>query len=58
MSKSDVVSHLDPDTNTVKSKKKKRMWREIEALKDKYRLKKELQDIDILSDYELGKLDY
>jgi len=58
MSKSDVVSHLDPDTNTVKSKKKKRMWREIEALKDKYRLRKELQDIDILSDYELGKLDY
>lgn len=57
MSKSDVISHLDPDTNTVKSKKKKRMWREIEALKDKYRLRKELQDIDIFTEHELQKID-
>ncbi|MCY7296139.1 DUF3545 family protein [Alteromonas sp. a30] len=57
MSKSDVISHLDPDTNTVKSKKKKRMWREIEALKDRYRLRKELQDIDIFNEYELQKID-
>lgn len=57
MKESDVISHLDPDTNTVKAKKKKRMWREIEALKDKYRLRKELQDMDIFNDYELQKID-
>lgn len=57
MSKSDVISHLDPDTNVVKSKKKKRMWREIEALKDKYKLRKELQDIDIFNEYEMQKFD-
>jgi len=57
MKESDVISHLDPDTNTVKAKKKKRMWREIEALKDKYRLRKELQDMDIFNDYEMQKID-
>lgn len=57
MKESDVISHLDPDTNTVKAKKKKRMWREIEALKDKYRLRKELQDMDIFNEYELQKID-
>lgn len=57
MKESDVISHLDPDTNTVRAKKKKRMWREIEALKDKYRLRKELQDMDIFNDYELRKID-
>ncbi|HAD41579.1 MAG TPA: DUF3545 domain-containing protein, partial [Plesiomonas shigelloides] len=30
---------------------KKRKWREIEALKDKYRLQRELKSIDILNDY-------
>ena len=31
---------------------KKRKWREIEALKDRYRLHRELQAIDL--NYELG----
>ncbi len=31
---------------------KKRRWREIEALKDRYRLQRELQSIDL--NYELG----
>ena len=31
---------------------KKRKWREIEALKDRYRLQRELQAIDL--NYELG----
>lgn len=31
---------------------KKRRWREIEALKDRYRLQRELQAIDL--NYELG----
>ncbi len=58
MSNSEVISHLDPDTNVVKSKKKKRMWREIEALKDKYRLRKELQDMDIFNEKELKHIDF
>lgn len=35
---------------------KKRKWREIEALKDKYRLQRELKSIDILNDYSLEDL--
>ena len=31
---------------------KKRKWREIEALKDRYRLQRELQSIDL--NFELG----
>ena len=32
------------------SKGKKRKWREIEALKDKQRLRKELQELDIFEE--------
>ncbi|ARD21587.1 DUF3545 family protein [Shewanella sp. 1_MG-2023] len=35
-----------------KSSNKKRKWREIEALKDKQRLLKELQDIDTSFDFD------
>ncbi|QSX30852.1 DUF3545 family protein [Shewanella cyperi] len=35
---------------------KKRKWREIEALKDKHRLLKELQDIDSNFDYDIDSL--
>ncbi len=45
------------EENSSKSKtKNKRRWREIEALKDKYRLKRELQDIDGTMDYSLEDL--
>lgn len=33
-----------------RTKQAKRKWREIEALKDRQRLRKELQDIDMLGD--------
>ncbi|WP_440055351.1 DUF3545 family protein [Pseudoalteromonas sp. T1lg65] len=40
------------------SKGKKRKWREIEALKDKQRLRKELQELDIFADsIDLDELD-
>lgn len=58
MKESELTSHLDTDTNQVKAKRKKRLWREIEALKDKYRLRKELQDLDLMSERELQKLDF
>ncbi|MCL1036888.1 DUF3545 family protein [Shewanella corallii] len=35
---------------------KKRKWREIEALKDKRRLLKELQDIDSSLDYDIDDI--
>ncbi|MGL5287361.1 Protein of unknown function [Aeromonas sp. RU39B] len=37
---------------------KKRKWREIEALKDKHRLQKELQSIDIAYDGGHDELDF
>ncbi|WP_372869734.1 DUF3545 family protein [Shewanella sp.] len=39
-----------------KGSTKKRKWREIEALKDKHRLLKELQDIDSNFDYDVESL--
>ncbi|XOV81417.1 MAG: DUF3545 family protein [Aestuariibacter sp.] len=53
-----MMNHLDPETQPTKSKKKKRMWREIEAIKDKYKLRKELQDMDMFHDYELSNIDF
>ncbi|WP_407332211.1 DUF3545 family protein [Enterovibrio sp. 27052020O] len=34
-----------------RAKQAKRKWREIEALKDQQRLRRELQDIDMLGDF-------
>ncbi|MDO6617525.1 MULTISPECIES: DUF3545 family protein [unclassified Shewanella] len=39
-----------------KSSNKKRKWREIEALKDKQRLLKELQDIDTSFDFDFDAM--
>ncbi|GAA5216738.1 DUF3545 family protein [Corallincola platygyrae] len=39
------------------SRQKKRKWREIESIKDKFRLKKELQDIDWAHDFEMDDLE-
>ena len=36
----------------------KRKWREIESIKDKYRLRNELKDIDQSLDYDLADLDF
>ncbi|WP_406664067.1 DUF3545 family protein [Gallaecimonas sp. GXIMD1310] len=36
---------------------KKRRWREIETLKEKYRLKRELEDLDWSTDYDLDAID-
>lgn len=39
-----------PESNRKPTKAKKRKWREIEALKDKHKLRKELQELDLFSD--------
>ena len=36
-----------PKTRATRSKPVKRKWREIEAIKDRQRLKRELKDMDI-----------
>ncbi|RXJ73773.1 DUF3545 domain-containing protein [Veronia nyctiphanis] len=40
-----------------RSKQAKRKWREIEALKDRQRLRKELEDIDMLGDFSDSEFD-
>ncbi|NUY57141.1 MULTISPECIES: DUF3545 family protein [Salinivibrio] len=47
----------DPPRRNGRAKPVKRKWREIEALKDKQRLKKELEDIDIFGDFSQLDLD-
>ena len=36
----------------------KRKWREIESIKEKYRLRNELRDIDPSTDYDLTDLEF
>jgi hypothetical protein len=49
-------SIVEKPTSRSKSSNKKRKWREIEALKEKYRLLKELQDMENGFDGELDSL--
>lgn len=56
MDNTDVtVADLEP--RSTKTRGKKRKWREIEALKDRFELRKELQDMDIFNDYDFSDLD-
>lgn len=59
MDRLDYGSALDevverPDRSRGSSKKRK--WREIEALKDKHRLLKELQEIDNNFNYDIDAI--
>lgn len=57
MDKSDLMSKIDDETRSSKSRKKKRMWREIETIKDNYKLRKELEDMGMFSAYEYSNID-
>lgn len=57
MDKSDLMLTVDEESRPSRSRKKKRMWREIEALKDKYKLRKELEELDMFNEYELSNID-
>ena len=46
-----------PKTRATRSKPAKRKWREIEAIKDRQRLQRELKDMDIGFD-DIDNLDY
>ncbi|MBQ4798399.1 DUF3545 family protein [Pseudoalteromonas sp. MMG006] len=57
----DILEILEgPDTTRKTSQKnKKRKWREIEAIKDKHRLRKELEEYDYLTDsISIDELDF
>ena len=57
MDNSDLFSTLDIETRPVKTKSKKRKWREIEAIKDRFQLEKELAEFDMSFEYELDTLE-
>lgn len=48
---------LEAKTPT-KSRSTKRKWREIESIKEKYRLREELKSIDPSLDYDLAELEF
>ncbi|MGB3725394.1 MAG: DUF3545 family protein [Glaciecola sp.] len=49
----DFLNTVEVESRGVKTKSKKRKWREIEAIKDRYRLKQELSDMDVSWELEL-----
>lgn len=50
------IDEVVESPNRSKSASKKRKWREIEAIKDRHRLIKELQDMDYNFDHDLDAL--
>ncbi|WP_018692097.1 DUF3545 family protein [Algicola sagamiensis] len=54
----EVLSVIERSSSKKSPPAKKRRWREIEALKEKHRLKKELQSIDCTLDPQLDDLDF
>lgn len=57
MDKSELMSILDIESRPAKTKNKKRKWREIEAIQDRYKLRKELEDMDMSLEAELARLE-
>ena len=50
---------LEPATKPTRGRPpQKRKWREIEELKEKFRLKKELEELDFGHEYSLDEIDF
>ena len=56
MERSDILAVIDNESRPVKTKSKKRKWREIEAIHEQYRLQRELSDMDVNLEYELSEM--
>jgi hypothetical protein len=56
MDKSDLLSTLDSETKSSKSKASKRKWREIEAIHDRHQLRQELRELGMSAEDELDFL--
>lgn len=57
MNNNDLTVFIDNESATNRTRSTKRKWREIEAIKDRYRLRKELAEIDLLTDTELSEIE-
>lgn len=53
----DILDQVLEDKQATK-RSKKRKWREIESIKEKYRLRDELKNIDPSFDYDLAELEF
>jgi len=49
----EFLNAVDLESRSVKTKSKKRKWREIEAIQERYRLKQELCEMDVGWELEL-----
>ncbi len=54
----DILENALQTKTTSTKRTSKRKWREIESIKDKYRLRDELKDIDPMADYDFESLEY
>jgi len=46
------------ETKTPSKRTSKRKWREIESIKDQYRLRDELKNIDPIADYDFDEIGF
>lgn len=53
----DIMATENQPSRAARSKPVKRKWREIEAIKDRQRLQKELMELDVCCDYSLDEID-
>ncbi|NCP65725.1 MAG: DUF3545 family protein [Paraglaciecola sp.] len=56
MDKSDLLSMIDVESRSSKTKPAKRKWREIEAIHDRQRLRQELSELGLSPEDELELL--
>ncbi len=54
----DLFDHEQPEPRRGRGKQSKRKWKEIEALKEKRRLRRELESIDLLHEFDESTLDF
>jgi hypothetical protein len=54
--RAELMSIIDTESRPVKTKSKKRKWREIEAIQDKHKLDRELCDLDTSLENELNEM--
>lgn len=54
----EILENALEEKTPTKSRGSKRKWREIESIKEKYRLREELKSIDPSLDYDLAELEF
>jgi hypothetical protein len=50
----ELLNAVENESRSVKTKSKKRKWREIEAIKERFRLKQELCEMDVSWEAQLN----